>query len=572
MNLGGKQNLSVQNMDQPLEVGGFKIAFRTMPQDMESLGLSAVALAKAGLSATTSLRPKETLSEQPTKTKAARAEELYREAKSLYGRKFYQAAIEKLEELTNLQKGHFRARWLLYRTRTKFGKYQLQERGDSSARDYATLAAAQKEAREKMEKTGYALPIATLPPPPATQEKQIQEAERAEKEKLLEQIRQEERERARLQEKLLQEARWRELTERKLAEAIERQKQEAARLQEERERARLQEKLLQEKRERELAERKLAEETERQEQLERQFRETSTVPLSPPPTPLPIQPPPPTPQPAQYQTAPKGEENAVFFLKKQGFPFLSAKTIELIGAAFLIVLISSGLVYWLGWKKLHPSTPSAEQSSAQSGKVLPASLFPIDETLSISLQIGQKKMLFQELEKISERNQTPGTFARILVKFVSEDGTQNYASLGDLIDSLQTAFPSEILNNLDKNNYTLFLYAQRNLPSSPFAISLGKNRLGLIVTMTKQENMAQKFLSWEKTMPQDLDALFLGKRISFPTQYQFADIPYREVLIRTFDRPDQFSSLNYTFSDNKIIIATSLETIETLIDKLTPQR
>ena len=299
---------------------------------------------------------------------------------------------------------------------------------------------------------------------------------------------------------------------------------------------------------------------ERQEQLKKQLQETTAVS------------PPPGPQPAQYQMAPSHEEDTVFFLKKRGLNFPSAKTVELIGAIFFIVLISSGLVYWLGWKRLHPSTPSVEQPSTQSGQVLPAALFSVNETLSVSLQIGQKKMLFQELEKISERNQAPGTFARILVKFVSEDGTQNYASLGDLIDSLQTAFPSEILNSLDKNNYMLFLYAQRNLPSSPFAISLGKNKLGLIVTMAKKENMAQKFLSWEKTMPQDLDALFLGKKISFPTQYQFSDIPYREMLIRTFDMPDQFSSLNYTFSDNKIIITTSLETTETLIDKLTPQR
>jgi len=543
MNPGGKQNPAIQGTNKPLEVGGFKITFRTMPQDMESLGLSEATI----------LRPKKILSEQLPKTKSASAEDLYREAKSLYHRKFYQAAIEKLEELISLQRGHLRAQWLLYRARNKFRKYQLQEQSGPSARDYAILATTQKEAREKMEKTGYALPIATSPPLPATPEKPLREAEKA---RLLEQIRQEEQRKI----QLLQETRERELAERKLAEEMERRKQEVVRLQEERKRAHLQEKLMQEKGERELAERKLAEEMERQEQLKKQLQETTAVS------------PPPGPQPAQYQMTPSHEEDTVFFLKKRGLNFPSAKTVELIGAIFFIVLISSGLVYWLGWKRLHPSTPSVEQPSTQSGQVLPAALFSVNETLSVSLQIGQKKMLFQELEKISERNQAPGTFARILVKFVSEDGTQNYASLGDLIDSLQTAFPSEILNSLDKNNYMLFLYAQRNLPSSPFAISLGKNKLGLIVTMAKKENMAQKFLSWEKTMPQDLDALFLGKKISFPTQYQFSDIPYREMLIRTFDMPDQFSSLNYTFSDNKIIITTSLETTETLIDKLTPQR
>jgi hypothetical protein len=553
MNLGGKQNLSGQNANQPLEVGGFKITFRTMPQDMEALGLSMETI----------LQPKESLAKPispPAQTKSARAKELYREAKSLYGRKFYQAAVEKLEELINLQRGSISARWLLYRARKKLGKLQPlrsqeQKPEKPSAEDYEALATAQRKEREQVEKAGY---LPTIAPqlairPPA----QIQETEKSAREKLLAQIQQEEREKVQLQEKLLQETREREMAEQKLAEARERQRLEAARIQEEREQALLQEKLLRETKERELMEQKIAEETERQKQLEQQAMEVATARPAPAFQPPPIS---------------KPEEGVVSLTKKRWLPPISAKTIEVAGAIIIILAVSSGLVYWIGWQKLHPSAPSAEQPSAQSETVLPAPLFPIDETLSLSLQIGRKKTLFHELEKISERNQASGTFARVLVKFVSEDGTQSYASLGDLIDALQIVFPSEILNSLDKNNYTLFLYAQKNLSSSPFAISMGRNKIGIIVAVAKKDNVAQKFLSWEKTMPQDLDALFLGKKISFPTQYQFEDIPYREVLIRAFDMPDQFSSLNYTFPDNKIIIATSLETTESLIDKLAPRR
>ncbi|MBI4837062.1 MAG: hypothetical protein HY813_01485 [Candidatus Portnoybacteria bacterium] len=327
---------------------------------------------------------------------------------------------------------------------------------------------------------------------------------------------------------------------------------------EEQRKAQLQEKLLRETKERELKEQQLAEELQRQKQLERQLEQQKQVVVKPPPLFL------------APTAIPRPQGITIPSLRKQKAAHFSAKTIELLTAVFLIVIISSGIVYWLGWKKLHPSAPPAESPSTQSGEVLPVSLFPIDETLPISLQIGRKKTLSQELEKISGRNQASGTFMRILIKFISEDGTQNYASLGDLIDSLQIVFPPEILNSLDKNNYTLFLYAQKNLSSSPFALSLGKNKLGLMATITRQENLVQKFLFWEKTMPQDLDALFLGKKISFPTQRQFNDIPHREVLIRSFNLPDQSSSLNYTFYNNKIIIATSLEATKSLIDKIAP--
>ncbi len=533
MDPGGKQNFFVQKIDQPLKVGGFEINFKTMPRDMEALGLYRETVRQV----------EKMLPAEAATTKSVDAGKLYRESRSLYNRNFYQAAIEKLEKLLSAGGNHLSSRWLLYQAQKKLKRYQL--------------ATAKKEARRPE------YPPATIIPAPAVQpaaaeDEQFQKAKEIARQKLLEQIQREEQRKAQLQEKLLRETKERELKEQQLAEELQRQKLLEQIQREEQRKAQLQEKLLRETKERELKEQQLAEELQRQKQLERQLEQQKQVVVKPPPLFL------------APTAIPRPQGITIPSLRKQKAAHFSAKTIELLTAVFLIVIISSGIVYWLGWKKLHPSAPPAESPSTQSGEVLPVSLFPIDETLPISLQIGRKKTLSQELEKISGRNQASGTFMRILIKFISEDGTQNYASLGDLIDSLQIVFPPEILNSLDKNNYTLFLYAQKNLSSSPFALSLGKNKLGLMATITRQENLVQKFLFWEKTMPQDLDALFLGKKISFPTQRQFNDIPHREVLIRSFNLPDQSSSLNYTFYNNKIIIATSLEATKSLIDKIAP--
>ncbi len=165
----------------------------------------------------------------------------------------------------------------------------------------------------------------------------------------------------------------------------------------------------------------------------------------------------------------------------------------------------------------------------------------------------------------------PGSFTQVLVKFISQDQGQEYAPLTDLIDALQISFPSEILASLE-DKYTLFLYSQKETSPYPFIAGLGKNRLGLIISISQKEKINQQFADWEKTMPDDLDAIFLGKKISFTSNNQFQQITYRDAIIHSLDLPNKLSSLNYAFYNDKVLIATSLEAVEAAIDRMAPSQ
>jgi hypothetical protein len=228
--------------------------------------------------------------------------------------------------------------------------------------------------------------------------------------------------------------------------------------------------------------------------------------------------------------------------------------------------VASILIYLVGlWSK---ETTEPESQPQQSQLILPAPLFQVDKTEIITLAVGQKKNLPQELDRLTTKDLPAGNFVQVLVKITSQD-EQKYASLTEFVDSAQLAFPAEILNSLSKD-YTVFIYSHKELPLSPFSAGLGKNKIGIVASISDEKNISQGVNTWEKNMARDLETMFLGKKISFSTDYQFEEIMYNGFLIRSLSLPNQYSSLNYAFYKGKLIITTSLESIKALIDRMTP--
>lgn len=244
--------------------------------------------------------------------------------------------------------------------------------------------------------------------------------------------------------------------------------------------------------------------------------------------------------------------------------FSSPQVVKIIGIILLILLIIIGLIYWLGAKEIKKPQPEPPVTEI----VLPNSLFIVDETEIITLKTGQEKKLFQDLQNFSEKKQVVASFRSILVKITNQE--QKYIDLEEFLEALEITFPPEIMSSLE-NNYTLFFYSQKDLPISPFLAGLGRNKLGLIITISKKNEILQQVSLWEKTMEKDLEPLFLNKKMIWgPSQNQFQERYHHGSLIRYLDLPDRFVSLNYTFLNNKFIIATSQESINSLIEKITP--
>lgn len=489
---------------------------------------------------------------------------LYQEAKSLYNRKFYNEALEKFNELLLLKPSHLRAKWFSGRAEKKIHKRQK-------------TAVVQKPKPEK--KIIERLEIGKereAPAPPEKKSEEIIKIKPEAEEKPIEEPRIEEQKKTAA------------IEPRKMQEEMEKIRQEAAAQTEEKFARQLQEeedRLKSEQLARQKLEQELSLAREEKRKMEEQIRlereavtqaqqtkaaeEKATLLAQPtaPPTARPLAMPAPAPAPmaaASAESRPKPKKLLVKNLKL----LLSPKIIKVAGVAVVAGLIFAGLAYFTGLYKIISSKPAEQPAPpTHTEEILPPSLFPVDQTETITLQVGQKKNLFQALNKLVENNYPSGTFVRLLIKFTSENQEQKYASLVDLADALQIVIPTDVLANLE-NNYTLFLRSQKELPSSPFLVGLGKNKLGIVMAFRDRDKISQQFLDWQKTMPNDLDALFLGKKISFAAEYQFQEKTHGDFIIHSVDLPNEYSSLNYAFTGNNIIIATSLESIESLLDKM----
>lgn len=602
------------------QVGSFKIAFRTMPNDLEFLQTKQkqsvlppleelkaesinIPLEKEQKIADFLHAEKKDLKERE-KTPAPKEPlkvqtlaQLYKEAKRLYQQKLYKEAAEKFIEVLNTKPNHWRAKWYLGKTKKK-----IQQEKEAKSKSKAELMTEKENLAEKLkqEKEKQKQIIAKLKA--EAQAKQDAEAKaRLEAEardkvgKELELIEQEKSSAiAQAQEiqakKIAEEKKIKQEAEEKIRqEFVKKLESEEIQIKQEQEaRLKLEKELLAAQQEKKKMEEEV--EKERQELLSSQKAITEQLSaISKPVIPAYEKPAQTTPEPApfwqetqQIKSVPQTyapspiipiteltEKQPSFFSSLFSLLkiFFSNKTAKIVGLVLIIAIAGAGLIYFAGLYKFISSQQEAQAPTFIQETILPTSLFSVSRTETIELKAGQKKNLFQEISKLAEKNQSAGTFTRVLIKFTSEDQQQKYASLVDLIDALQIIFPAEILADLE-NSYTLFFYSQQELPDSPFLASLGENKLGLAITLKNKEKIGQQFINWEKTMPVDLDSLFLGKKISFSSNYQFQEITRNNITIHSLDLPNQYSSLNYAFIGNKIIITTSRESAEELIDRL----
>lgn len=624
---------------QIAQIGSFKIAFRTMPQDLKFLiakqkqaglpALEKIKLESVNISEEIKTTPQEkTLSpvieqkQEPTfaidqelkRETKIRVEETpgktvvpmpetekpapettassYKEAKLLYSRSLYDNAVEKFIEVLDTNPNHWRAKWYLGRAKKKLASAQKnilksQQNAETIKKE---LAEELKQEQKKQKQIIARLETETRAKKEAEAKAKIEAESREKASKELELI-EHEKTAAIVQaqqaqtglEKIKQEA-----EEKAKQEFVQKLKTEEEQIEKEQEaRRKLEADLIASEQEKKKMKEEIAREREAllesQQAITQQLTAMSQPEISAnqyipqgQPAPASFEPTYTAPSytPSPLIPIPKTEEpkkSIAAWIAKLAKPLLSLKTTKIIGAAIGLGSIAVGLIYFTGLYKIFSSSPQPAQPEVRQEEVLPTALFTINQTETIVLKAGQKKNLFQEINKITEKSLTPGSFTRILVKFVNEDQQQKYASLVDLIDSLQIVFPSEVLTNMD-GNYTLFLYAQKETLDSPFLASLGENKLGLVMTFREPSKVVGQFINWQPTMAIDLDALFLGKKISFGSNYQFQELSYNGVLIHSLDLPNQYSSLNYAFISNKALISTSLENSQSLIDRLLPAK
>ena len=249
---------------------------------------------------------------------------------------------------------------------------------------------------------------------------------------------------------------------------------------------------------------------------------------------------------------------------------------------FLLILGIGGFFYWLNYlKPIAPIAPIVTHFECQENQcvsiegegddkcqndvecqpiepiepIIPESLIPVDETKTIELIVDQENLLLGQLNSIINEEQATSTINHILIKIVDQE-EERYFNLNDLILALNINIPENILL-ATKNNFTLFLYRQEE-----------GSRLGIVIEMGESETLVQNLSDWEDTIIDDLNQLLLTEDILNAHSEEFGDKTYNEIYIRYMNFPTPALTLDYGIVSGNLVIATSRESMFTVIDRL----
>jgi len=270
------------------------------------------------------------------------------------------------------------------------------------------------------------------------------------------------------------------------------------------------------------------------------------------------------------------------------------KKIILVGAILVAVFFSVGL--WLIFRQ--PTSPLPLTSASPSASVsltpspspptpTPASaLFEMDKQVIIQLAAAETNLAADKLQQqFSQTSEPASSFSQ--VSFQIDNNQTHLADFSELTAFLKLAFfglatqkcgPQEkcfnsptLQDDLKTDQFSFFVYSQASVSSSPFSGGQNEGRLGLVVAFKDASALAttsQILRDLEITMPNALLGLLLGKKAAIPAVPKFSDNVYQSVAIRYLNLPGPELSFDYAILDNKLLIATSRESMYAAIDRI----
>jgi len=152
-----------------------------------------------------------------------------------------------------------------------------------------------------------------------------------------------------------------------------------------------------------------------------------------------------------------------------------------------------------------------------------------------------------------------GEIRHIIITKQKAEGNENYLlPTVELLKILETKVPPNLARAFDP----LFMFG-----------TLGESHF-LIIKLASFENAFAGMLTWENDLSQDMGPLFSTAELlrSLPPETDFIDITDRNKDIRAITLGNQ-PILAYSFLDNNILIITDkIDTLRTLIDRITREK
>lgn len=144
------------------------------------------------------------------------------------------------------------------------------------------------------------------------------------------------------------------------------------------------------------------------------------------------------------------------------------------------------------------------------------------------------------------------------LEFLLVDENNKPILFNDFVEKFKISLSLDIINNLEVNNFSLFLYKKDNI-----------KRIGLAINIKNKELLKAGLLKNEKTLLTSLNSLFIYDKISNVVDLEFKVSKYKENQIRYVNLNTTMDlSIDYVIIDNYLVIATNKDSGRLIMDKL----
>lgn len=221
----------------------------------------------------------------------------------------------------------------------------------------------------------------------------------------------------------------------------------------------------------------------------------------------------------------------------------------ILGSLLLIVLGAAGA--WYAFEEFQKGT-STPISTAPSNRFISANT----ET-SLVFTTPSRDSLILDIRTMLE-SIPPGTLHHILLKKEVAGADPQTLTTSEFLSALESHAPSSLVRAFDP----LFMFG-----------ALGESAF-IIIKLASFENTFAGMLAWESDLTSDLGSLFATAPLvrEIPAGTVFIDITDRNKDIRAIAYEDQPVLLYSFFDNNMLIITDRLETLRSVIDRLTREK
>lgn len=232
---------------------------------------------------------------------------------------------------------------------------------------------------------------------------------------------------------------------------------------------------------------------------------------------------------------------------------------------FFFLFLGSTALFALGAVGIWYSYNEFIRKTTAPAIATPANRFlSVGDEITLDLKTLSRATLIDTFASATEDIQ-PGELRHITLRQEKVDGEHTFVLTSELLEILESRAPGNLVRAFDP----LFMLG-----------TLGGNQATdrisnfLIIKLSSFENAFAGMLLWEKNMGEDIGPLFATATLlkNIPFDSTFTDVTDKNKDIRMLMLENQPVLLYSFFGNNMLIITDSLETLRTLIDRLTREK